>query len=134
RPEDRNHRVADELLDRAAVLFDRMVGGLREAAKDLPVRLRIEAVADPGRADEIAEENRHPPPRLAARSGQGRRAAEAEPCVRGVRLAASRTGLHAASVTGISAGREARDAARGPAATSLEGVDQQEDVQAADHG
>jgi hypothetical protein len=81
-PEDGHHRVADELLDGAAVPLDSLahpcVVGRHHAAQ----HLRVEPVAERRRAHEVAEEHRHGPARLRdGRSGKHGSAPIAEPGV-----------------------------------------------------
>ena len=56
-PEDRHDRVADELLDGAAVALDDRAQILEVAAHARAQRLRIGRLAERGRADEVAEED-----------------------------------------------------------------------------
>ena len=56
--EDGHHRVADELLDRAAVTLDRPPGGGEVAVEHAPQRLRVERLRELGRLDEVGEEDR----------------------------------------------------------------------------
>ena len=67
--EHRHHRVADELLHAAAVPLDDPLHPLEVAGEQRPQPLRIERLAERGRAGQVAEENRH---RLALLTG-GRR-------------------------------------------------------------
>ncbi len=57
--EDRHHRVADELLHRAAVAPDDLVHPLEVARKQRPQRLRIRRLPQGRRAHHIAEEHAH---------------------------------------------------------------------------
>src|SRR5262249_57393460 len=75
-PEARAHRVAGELLHRAAVPLDRGPRLLEVPNHDLPYGLRIDPLAKGRRADHVAEEQR----RLLAPLGR----------TRGQRLAATR--------------------------------------------
>ncbi len=72
-PEDRHHRVADELLDRPTVTLDDRSQVLEVAAHARTERLRIRRFAERGRADEIAEENGDDLALLARRFGDGER-------------------------------------------------------------
>ena len=57
--EDGHHRVADELLDGSAVTFDDAANLVEVAAHRTPQALRIELLAERGRAGDVAEEDRH---------------------------------------------------------------------------
>lgn len=57
--EHRHHRVADELLDDAAVGLDGMVPGGETGLDHLPGVLRVELARDRGEADEVREEHGH---------------------------------------------------------------------------
>jgi len=63
-----HHRVADELLDDAAVPLDRSTHRVVPAQEERAQRLGVEALAEPGRVGEVAEEDRHSFPR---RGGSG---------------------------------------------------------------
>ena len=56
--EDGHDRVADELLDRAAVALDRPAGGGEVAVEHAPQRLGVERLRELGRLDEVGEEDR----------------------------------------------------------------------------
>ena len=56
--EDGHHRVADELLDRAAVAFERRTHRVEVARHDLAHRLGVEPLAQLGRARHVAEDDR----------------------------------------------------------------------------
>ena len=56
-PEDGHDRVADELLDRAAVALEHRAGGLVVAVHQRAERFRVGAVADRGRPRQVAEEH-----------------------------------------------------------------------------
>ncbi len=56
--EDGHDRVADELLDRAAVALDRPAGGGEVAVQHAPQRLGVERLRELGRLDEVGEEDR----------------------------------------------------------------------------
>jgi hypothetical protein len=97
-PEERHHRISDELLHRATVSLElgaeaRVVGG-----EDRPYILGIELFRAVRKADEIAEEHRDDLSLLSSRWGGGseRRAAHAaEAEALGVLLTAVRTVDHA---------------------------------------
>src|SRR6185369_15967723 len=65
-PEDRDHRVADELLDRAAVALEDLAHRLEEAAHDRPQRFGVQALAEIGGAGDVGEDDRDHLARLAA--------------------------------------------------------------------
>ena len=67
--EDSHHRVADELLDRAAVPLEDRAEVREVAAHARPKRLGIGRLAERGRSDEVAEENGDDLARLALRRG-----------------------------------------------------------------
>ncbi len=94
--EDGHHGVADELLHRAAVLLDHRLGGLEVARQHVAQALRIEPLAERGRAGDVAEEDGDGLPLLARRRGrrQRRGALVAEPCSRRVVVTAARTDRH----------------------------------------
>ena len=56
--EDGHHRVADELLHRAAVRLDDLLHPLEVAGEQALQRLRVDRLPERGRADHVAEENR----------------------------------------------------------------------------
>jgi hypothetical protein len=58
-PEDGHHRVADELLHGAAVALDGASGGLEVARHDAAQGLRVELLAERGRADHVREQHGH---------------------------------------------------------------------------
>ena len=62
RAPDGHHRVADELLERAAVLRDYRPGGLEVGGQDLAHVLRIEPFGEGREADQVDEQHRHQPP------------------------------------------------------------------------
>ena len=72
-PEDRHDRVADELLDRAAVSLEDDAKVLEVAAHPRAQRLRIGRLPESGRADEVAEENGDDLALLARRLGCDKR-------------------------------------------------------------
>ena len=55
--EDGHDRVADELLDRAAVALDRPAGGGEVAVQHAPQRLGVERLGELRRLDEVGEED-----------------------------------------------------------------------------
>ena len=56
--EDGHHRVADELLDNAAVAFHRFAGYIEVARQHVPKTLRIQPLAERRRSADVAEEHR----------------------------------------------------------------------------
>jgi hypothetical protein len=80
--EDGHDRVADELLDGAAVTFDRRAHGVEVAAHHASGRFGVEPLAHRGRARDVAEQHRHGLSNLARRRTHGEwgaaRAAEPE--------------------------------------------------------
>ena len=58
-PEHGHHRVADELLHRAAVALDDRLHPLEVAGKQRPDRLRVGRLPERRRADDVAEEDGH---------------------------------------------------------------------------
>ena len=74
--EDRHHRIADELLDRAAVALDDLLHLLEVAGQERPQRLRVEPLAQRGRAGDVAEQHRHRLALLALRRGADNGAAQ----------------------------------------------------------
>ena len=81
-PEDRDDRVADDLLDRAAVRLEDRAHLIEVEGQDLAQRLRIEALAERGRALQVGVDDRReaadlgrPParPREACRTTRTRR-------------------------------------------------------------
>ena len=101
RPPDRHDRVADELLDGAAVQLNEPAAGVEVAREELAHLFRIAALRQGREADEICEEDRHEAALSGGsggRSGRGRRGcASAE---RGPALAAE---LHGWRVGGSAA-------------------------------
>ena len=102
--EHRHHRVADELLHRAAVPFDHEPDLLEVAAHRAPHRLRVEQLAECGRPCHVAEDDGHrladvapgrPRPELRAAG-----AAKAEPFR--ILLAAGLAGRHGLSLIQVS--------------------------------
>ena len=94
----RHDRVADELLDRAAVALDRHAGGVEVAGQKLAHLLGVARAREGGEADEIGEEHRdHPALGRRRRRRRGRRggferaaARAAEPVLRLVRARRTR--------------------------------------------
>ena len=62
RAPDGHHRVADELLDRAAVPTDDLAGDVEVAAQEFPDLFRVGAVGARREPDEIGEQHAHEPP------------------------------------------------------------------------
>ena len=93
-PEHRAHRVADELLDAAAVPLDRLPRLGEVPLEQGTQHLRVVALAERRRSDEVAEQHRHDLPRLVGGSGRPQLcpAVRAEGGVRGAAPAAGRTG------------------------------------------
>ncbi len=56
-----HHRIADELLDVAAVPLDHLPAGFEVAPQQLPDVLRIARLGDRGKADQVCEEDAHQP-------------------------------------------------------------------------
>jgi len=61
RAPDRHHRIADELLDQAAVPFDGVSRGVEVAGEELADVLGVAALGDRREADEVGEQHRHQP-------------------------------------------------------------------------
>src|SRR5690242_10973760 len=93
RAEDRHHRVADELLDHAAVLLDALLGLPVIRVQHLAHVLGIGLVRPGGRVDQVDEEDGHELALLLRRRGlaERRAAAAAETCAWRVRLTTVRT-------------------------------------------
>ena len=119
--EDGHDRVADELLHRAAVALEDDAQILEVAAHARPQRLGVGRLAERGRADEVAEEDRDDLALLARRLRRGERrpARAAEPRVVGVLAPTARACRHARSLRG-SSGPEAVE--RGPQARGRDDV------------
>src|SRR5439155_26836802 len=96
--EHADDRVADVLLDPAAVSRDRPAHLLVEARLHLPDRLGIQLLAHLGRADDVAEDGRHELPRLARRARERRRTGTAEAETRRVLSPSLRADGHPARV------------------------------------
>ena len=62
RAPDRHHRVADELLDRAAVALDQRAARVEVAREQLAHLLGVAALGQRREADEVGEEHRDEPP------------------------------------------------------------------------
>ena len=62
RAPDRHHRVADELLDGAAVAADDVAGEVEVARQELPRLLRVALLGERREADEVGEQDRHEAP------------------------------------------------------------------------
>ncbi len=106
RDAERGHdRVADELLDRAAVVLEDAADLDEVARDDSPVGLRVEALAEWRRVDDVGENDRDRLPHLARRGRllHGSPTREAEPCASRVGLATSGTGGHVLTKYGTKA-------------------------------
>jgi hypothetical protein len=105
-PEDRHHRVADELLDRAAVALELGAHGVEVPRHHLAQRLRVERLPEARRAFQVGEDDRDRLPNLLVRHHRRERrpAVPAEPELRRVLLATSRANLHRGSVRRTQAG------------------------------
>ena len=112
-PEYGHHRVADVLLDRAAVALDDLAHAREVAAHDVAQRFRVEPLAERRRAGHVGEQDGHRLARLAGRGSrrQGRAAVPAQPEACRVLLATRRTADHQPSVG--SAGDEGEALFRG---------------------
>ena len=95
-PEHGHHRVADELLDRAAVARDLGAHRVEVAGHRLAQRLGVELLAEARRSLQVAEENRDELSHLLRRyGGRERRSAEAAQAeLRGIFLPAIWAKLH----------------------------------------
>ena len=95
--EHRHDRVADELLDRAAVSLDRCLHRIEVTPHHAPERLGIESFTERGRPDDVREDDGdHLPRHSLARLGvEPLPAGAAEPCV-GVVLTSTGTADHGA--------------------------------------
>ena len=99
--EDGHHRVADELLDGAAVRLERGAHLLEVARHDAPDRLGVDPLSAPGGVDDVAEEDGDGLARRARRARrlrEGGAARVTESSALRVALAAFRTGDHATSL------------------------------------
>ena len=98
----RDDRVADELLDGAAVPFERAAQRLVVTTQERPHVLRVELLGSGGRADEVDEHRGHELALLPGGHVRGEHgtAAVAEPRVLGVLPAAARTPDHAGECMG----------------------------------
>ena len=103
RPPDRHHRVADELLHRAAVEPDQPLAGLEVAGEELAHVLGVARLGARREADEVGEEDRDEPPlgdrRGGRGAGAGRRGVERRPALD----AEARPGRHRAGRPGTRA-------------------------------
>ena len=72
RAPDGHHRVADELLDRAAVELDQPTAGVEVAGEELAHLLRIAALRERREADEVGEEDGDEPALGCGRGGERR--------------------------------------------------------------
>ena len=111
RAEERHHRVADELLDRAAVALELAAQALVVRRKHRAHVLRVEALGPRGEADQVTEEHRDDLALLARgrRRGERRAAGVAEARVGRVLAAAGRARRHGRSLRRV--GRAATGAA-----------------------
>jgi hypothetical protein len=100
-PEDSHDRIADELLHRAPVALEHVAREREVTLHHAPERLRVEPLAQGGRAGDVAEEDGHGLPDLARRRRLHEPCATgtAEPEPRRVLGATVRTDRHPASVT-----------------------------------
>ena len=97
--EHRHHRVADELLDGAAVPLEHAARGVVVAVHQRAQRLRVGALPDRRRAGEVAEQHRHDLPHLARGDhGERRAATGTESEVVGALAPARRADRHEASL------------------------------------
>ena len=94
--EDGDHGIADELLDAAAVPLDDRFRGLEVARHHTAQALRIDSLAERGRAAHVAEEDAHDLPHLAHRRRLGEHGAAgvAEACALPVLGPAARADEH----------------------------------------
>ena len=112
-------RVADELLDGAAVVLERRLHRAEVAPHHPPQRLGIEPLSERGRAGDVREDDRHDLPRLGVASPPVEllTAGVAEPCVGVVLASAGATDhevrpygsgvrLHANGLGGVISGRK----------------------------
>ena len=91
-PEDRDHSVADELLYRPAVSFDHAPRSVEVAPKQRLQSLRVEPLAELGRAHDVGEQDRDGPTGAGAELGRERRStAVAEPRTLSVPVSAGGT-------------------------------------------
>ena len=97
-PEDRHHGVADVFLDGTAVAFEHRSHALEEGGHHAAHRLRVEALAQRRRADDVAEDDRKGLAGLAGRGREGLRqrlgARHAEPSAGRVHLTTDCAGRH----------------------------------------
>ena len=97
---DRHHRVADVLLDAAAVPLEHLSGNGEVALHHLAQRLGVEPLAKRRRARDVGEDDRHDLAQLACRlgGGQGGAARVAEASLRPVLLTTGAADRHLRSV------------------------------------
>ena len=84
--EDGHHRVADELLDRAAVRLDDPAHALEVASEQTAHRLRVGRLAEGGRTCHVAEDDCDRLPYLDGGRGSGQRRTALEAELRPVRI------------------------------------------------
>ena len=123
--EHRHDRVADELLHGPAVVFDRRLHRVEVAGHHAPDRLRIEPVAESGRADEIGEDDRDDLAdlRRVRRRAERGSARAAEASVVGVLVAAVGARVHRRSVRPYACRVEPGADGRRPRARNGQGPD-----------
>ena len=110
-PECTDHRVADELLDRAAMPFDRGAHRSEVAVQDASEDLGIRSLSEVRRADEVAEQRSHDAPTWGAFvCRQSLAAGVAESRRVRIRGAARLTRLHGGSVEHLASRRNPRRA------------------------
>ena len=102
-----NDRVADELLDCAAVPFERRLHRVEVAPHHPPQRLGIKPLAERGRVDDVREDDRDHLPRLGrSRPADERRATRGARLSVGAVLPPARTAGHGATLR-LRTGRDA---------------------------
>ena len=102
--EDRHHRVADELRELPSVPLDDGPHPLEEGGHHLVQRLRVEPLPEPGRVDDVGEEDRHHSAEaLGGLLGQRLPAGQAEPGSLGILLAADPADRHGPSLGPVGA-------------------------------
>jgi hypothetical protein len=123
--EHRHHRVADELLDAAAVALDRHPHGLEVPGHDLQQRLGVQPVPEQGRPDDVGEHDGHGLARLGLGRGRARQRGPARAAEPGVSLVLGAAGradrAHASAI--LRATRGAWQPSRGGRSWSRPAVD-----------